>query len=548
MPVRYDIASMVPQVSGPASIDPLNYMAQMRQQEMADAQLQQMALRGYYQDLAAQRAGEASLRAGQASERQAAESDIKIQAEKEKLLAAKLNRTFSAIAPGDQKSFLAAAQRFRKDDPEFADWLTQQEYNDDLRNRLTLPAEKQAELKKPSYKEFGGEVYKETPQGLMPAPILQPGAEGMPGPRQDLATDLIKQREGFIDKPKYDVNAYRGGYGSDTVTLPDGTVQKVTPGMSISREDAERDLQRRINTEFVPKAAAKVGEENWARLPENTRAALTSVAYNYGTIPSRIVPAVQSGNPEAIAKAIESLADDNKGINAGRRMQEANIARGTNLPGSQAVPAFAAGGLPTYMGGPQINPPINMMGGPVANAMAAPAAAPVQPIAPAQPVTVGTKKQVVGQSNVEDTLGKMMDKYNRLDALKAIPSAQRGIAENVPAYLAGTTFGQEVEKARATPAQQQRNELKALRRSLLKDIMAATGASAKELDSNFELKSMLESLSDETMDIDSVRRIVADLSARYGKGAIKAPEEAPGAAPAPPPASNRPPLTSFFKR
>jgi len=139
----------------------------------------------------------------------------------------------------------------------------------------------------------------------------------------------------------------------------------------------------------------------------------------------------------------------------------------------------------------------------------------------------------------------MLDKYNRLDALKAIPSAQRGIAENVPAYLAGTTFGQEVEKARATPAQQQRNELKALRRSLLKDIMAATGASAKELDSNFELKSMLESLSDETMDIDSVRRIVADLSARYGKGAVKAPEEALIAAA---PTTNRPPLSSFYTR
>jgi hypothetical protein len=261
--------------------------------------------------------------------------------------------------------------------------------------------------------------------------------------------------------------------------------------MRVSREDAERDLQRRIQTEFVPKAAAKVGEDVWATLPENTRAALTSVAYNYGTVPSRIVPAVQSGNPETIARAIESLAGDNKGINAGRRMQEANIARGTNMPGSRAVPAFAAAGTPTFMGGPEIQPPINMMAPPVApvNAMVAPqpaAAVPTLPASPPmQPLTVGTKTQVKGQSNVETTLGKMMDKYNKLDQLEAIPSSSRGALANIAAYAAGTTVGQEVEKARATPAQQQRNELKALRRSLLKDIMAATGASAKELDSNF---------------------------------------------------------------
>jgi hypothetical protein len=171
-----------------------------------------------------------------------------------------------------------------------------------------------------------------------------------------------------------------------------------------------------------------------------------------------------------------------------------------------------------------------------------------------QPLTVGTKAVVKGQSNVEATLGKMMEKYDKLDQLKGIPSPQRTFGENIGAYAAGTTFGQEIEKIRATPAQTERNELKSLRRALLKDIMAATGASAKELDSNFELKSMLESLSDETMDINSVRRIIADLSARYGRGSIKAPAEPnAAAAPAEPnaaaaPAGARRPLSSFFAR
>lgn len=140
MPVRYDIASMVPQIGGGTNLDPINVMAQLRQQEMADAQMKQMELRGYYQDLQAQRA--AAL-----SERQAAESDIKIKAEQEKLLTDRLHRTFSAIPAGDQKSFLSAAKRFEKDDPEFASWLSQQEYNEDLRNRLTIPAQALAERK-----------------------------------------------------------------------------------------------------------------------------------------------------------------------------------------------------------------------------------------------------------------------------------------------------------------------------------------------------------------------------------------------------------------
>ena len=543
MPVRYDIAAQVPQYSG--GIDPLNMMAQMRQQQMSEAQLARMAQSMDVQDLQARIAAQRDLRQAEAAQRQAGLYGAQQQEAEQKVQAGKVDlyRNMFEKFVNDQQSLDHFVTLMEKDFPQGVAAFKGKKFSDDWKQSLINPTG--------DYMEAGGEVYRKSARGLTPAPILQPGAEGMPGPRQDLTTSLIKQREGFQPTGKWDVNANRAGYGSDTVTLPDGSVQKVTAGMKVSQEDAERDLQRRIQTEFVPKAAAKVGEENWARLPENTRAALTSIAYNYGTIPSRIVPAVQSGNTEEIAKAIESLAGDNKGVNAGRRMQEANIARGTTMPGSQAVPAFAAAGAPTFMGGPQIQPPINMMAAPPmpsANAMTAPALPPPPPpapVQPTQPLTVGTKKQVVGQSNVETTLDKMMTKYKKLDELKAIPSSQRGMAENIPAYFGGTTFGQEIEKARATPAQQQRNELKALRRSLLKDIMSATGASAKELDSNFELKSMLESLSDETMDIDSVRRIIADLSSRYGKGKVTAPEETAAAAPA---AAARPPLSSFYAR
>jgi len=41
------------------------------------------------------------------------------------------------------------------------------------------------------------------------------------------AAALIKEKEGFRATPYFDVNAYRAGFGSDTVTLSDGSIQKL---------------------------------------------------------------------------------------------------------------------------------------------------------------------------------------------------------------------------------------------------------------------------------------------------------------------------------
>ena len=141
------------------------------------------------------------------------------------------------------------------------------------------------------------------------------------------AVNLIKEFEGYISVPKWDVNAQRGGYGSDTITTADGKVVKVKKGMRISRADAERDIVRRT-AEFQDVIRGQVSGKTFNVLPENVQAALTSIAYNYGSLPKRIVPAVKSGDPARIAKAVEGLAGDNDGINARRRFREAAIIRG----------------------------------------------------------------------------------------------------------------------------------------------------------------------------------------------------------------------------
>lgn len=142
------------------------------------------------------------------------------------------------------------------------------------------------------------------------------------------ATDtlgLLRQFEGFRDTPYWDVNAFRVGYGSDTITLADGTVKKVAAGDKITREDAERDLNRRVTQEFEPIVAKAIGADAFATLSPAQRAAATSIAYNYGEIPDRIAGALRSGDSEAAAAAIRGLAGDNGGINAKRRNREADI-------------------------------------------------------------------------------------------------------------------------------------------------------------------------------------------------------------------------------
>lgn len=135
--------------------------------------------------------------------------------------------------------------------------------------------------------------------------------------------NLIRKEEGFRSEPYWDVNAWRIGYGSDTVTTADGKHIPVKPGMKITQEDAERDLQYRLSEREGAQARKQVGDQ-WGSLGANVQAALESVAYNYGSLPNSVVQAVKSGDNEQIAQAIEALPANRK-----RRGREAAVVRGS---------------------------------------------------------------------------------------------------------------------------------------------------------------------------------------------------------------------------
>lgn len=151
--------------------------------------------------------------------------------------------------------------------------------------------------------------------------------------------NVLRHFEGFISRAERDNGGeFRVGYGSDTITRADGKIEKVTPNTVITREDAERDLERRA-TASQNDARRAIGDEAWDKLDARAKASLTSISYNYGPdgFPKSVAEAARTGDKDKISQAILGLSGHNAGINARRRAQEAANVRGeTGVPKTQA--------------------------------------------------------------------------------------------------------------------------------------------------------------------------------------------------------------------
>lgn len=149
----------------------------------------------------------------------------------------------------------------------------------------------------------------------------------------EFTLQLIRDKESFRATPYWDENAWRIGYGSDTITRADGTVipmsrnRKVKPDVTVTKDDAERDLRRRVPQFQRDGVIRYVGEAAWNKLPPEAKAAVTSLAYNYGSIANlrSIKRAIVSGDTKKLADAIKARGVDNGGLNAQRRADEAKL-------------------------------------------------------------------------------------------------------------------------------------------------------------------------------------------------------------------------------
>lgn len=97
-----------------------------------------------------------------------------------------------------------------------------------------------------------------------------------------IATSYIASKEGFISKPRFDVNRLRGGYGSDIIVTANNEVQNVTASTVFTKEDAIRTLKYNVVKRFAPGVVNQIGQDNWNRLNDRQKASLVSYAYNAG--------------------------------------------------------------------------------------------------------------------------------------------------------------------------------------------------------------------------------------------------------------------------
>jgi len=176
------------------------------------------------------------------------------------------------------------------------------------------------------------------------------------------AKALLRELEGiggkFSRKAYNDEGTPRLGFGSDTITNPDGTYRRVRYGDTTTQEGAERDLDRRIN-KIIDVLEKRLGTERFRDFSAQQQGALVSLYYNYGIDSERLAktlePELVKGNEESIAAAVRKLANDRtaseraagrnlgrngRPINFARRMREADILAQPNLSVAEGAREF----------------------------------------------------------------------------------------------------------------------------------------------------------------------------------------------------------------
>ena len=127
-----------------------------------------------------------------------------------------------------------------------------------------------------------------------------------------------------------------------------------------------------------------------------------------------------------------------------------------------------------------------------------------------------------GSTDVAASLATLRDAYDRLEAGGGITSTKKGPLGNIIAAGSSSAVGQMVGRATGSKNQSARNDIAMSRPALLGALMKATGMSAKQMDSNAELKLWLATATDPTLDVESNRRALDALERKYMSGATPA--------------------------
>jgi GH24 family phage-related lysozyme (muramidase) len=176
------------------------------------------------------------------------------------------------------------------------------------------------------YDEATGQVVKNASALKIPSSFKKLDTSG---DYKNVASNYLVYREGFLDKPRYDANHWRAGFGTENKVLANGQVIKVTQNTTFTAEEAKRTLQYDIDKVFVPTVVKSVGKANWDALKPTQQAALISYAYNRGHLEDDMIKNVKSKNYPAVANALANgVKTSNKKFVpalAVRRQEEAEL-------------------------------------------------------------------------------------------------------------------------------------------------------------------------------------------------------------------------------
>lgn len=150
-------------------------------------------------------------------------------------------------------------------------------------------------------------------------------------------------------------------------------------------------------------------------------------------------------------------------------------------------------------------------------------------------MTTKGKSVTKAKENVTTLASEMAKGYADLLEKKGIKSIEAGAASNLSASSQSSMAGQMLGSVFGTEEQDIRDFIKSQRPLLVQSIVKATGMSAQQINSNAELKNILDAATDPSKGYESNIRALNGLNTMFGTGA----PILPGApAEAPPPANN----------
>lgn len=127
-------------------------------------------------------------------------------------------------------------------------------------------------------------------------------------------------------------------------------------------------------------------------------------------------------------------------------------------------------------------------------------------------------EQEKSKKDVEGIIAVLRDSYNQLRDHGGVTDTTKGGMENMGAAASSSGLGQALGKTFGTQNQSHRNTIAQQRPILMGNISKALGMSAKQLDSNAELKLWLNAATDPTLDYQTNMRALDQLESMLGNG------------------------------